>query len=201
MGQEIVPFDPATVSAVSHVHKSIAYGPKEGVSVSPNEKRLSSKKKLSSGNTVPVPCGGSRLNGIQDWVAAGPEELRPPDAGRLRGGKSDSGKDVLFAVLEVSSTEVVRVLNALGLCGVSGFCGYSHSRSTLVQFLQRGRVSSHLTLRLRQTKLWTVQHTLKYGHVLDAWMISSIQRLQRSDLRVGHTSRSKFATHVIWKAS
>ena len=77
------------------------------MSVSPNEKRLSSKKKLSSGNTVSVSCGGSRLNEIQDWVAAGPEELRPPDAGRLRGGKSDSGKDVLLAMLEVSSTEVV----------------------------------------------------------------------------------------------
>lgn len=152
LSQEIVPFDPATVSAATHASTSITYGPKEGVSVSPNEKRLSSRKKLSSGNTASAPCGGSRLNGIQDWVAAGPEELRPPfGAGRLRDGTSDSDRDVLLAVPDTSST--VRVLNARGLCGVAAFCGYSHSRSTLVQFMQRGRVSSHLTLRLRQTKL------------------------------------------------
>lgn len=94
--------------------KSIAYGPKEGVSVSPNEKRLSSRKKLSSGSTVPATCGGSMLNGIQDCVASGPEELRPPDgAGRLRDATLDSDRDVLLAVLEASST--VRALKARGL--------------------------------------------------------------------------------------
>lgn len=95
------------------------------------------------------------LNGIQDCVASEPEVFRQLDgAGRLRDATSDSDKDVLLAVLEAVST--VRALRARGLREVGDFSGYSQSRSTLAQFLQRGRVSSHLTLRLRHTKLRTL---------------------------------------------
>jgi len=89
----------------------ITYGPNDGVRVSPNENKLSSRKKLSSGSTVPGTCGGSMLNGIQDCVASGPTELRPPNgAGRLIGATLDTDSKVLLAVFNASS--IVRALSA-----------------------------------------------------------------------------------------
>lgn len=96
-----------------HTLALITYGPKDGVRVSPNEKRLSSKKKLSSGSTVPGTCGGSMSKGIQDCVASGPEELRlPDDVSRPRRVTSGSGREVLLTLSDTSS--IARALRVRG---------------------------------------------------------------------------------------
>jgi hypothetical protein len=72
--------------------------------------------------------------------------------------------------------------------------GYSQSRIVLVQFLQRGRVSSHLTLRLRHVKLGTRKYSQSSNEIK---MYHRLYGKKLHSALYGPTSLWRSSIHVI----
>jgi hypothetical protein len=132
-------------------------GPKLGVSESLNPKRLSFRKKLSSRRWFPdtsdCVSGKSGYKGVASTTLSSRPELgtMPRLSTWLVFEATGSAIAGLVGTLLGS-----RALNVRDLWGLVDFSGYEHSRPTLSQFLQRGKVSSHLTRLLRHVRLRSV---------------------------------------------